>query len=88
VSTLTIILARNVRITITPRRWLGALLCLLAALLMWGYVAVLEQGLERGERMRAEQLRAATQPPAARAPAAAAAVKAPARVATATPTEP
>ena len=73
-STLTIILPRNVRITITPWRWFAAVLWALAGLLMWGFVGVLQQGIERGERMRAEQLRIATQPPA-RSPPRAAAVK-------------
>ena len=66
-STLTILLPLGIRITITPMRWLAAALCALLALLMWGFVIVLQQGLERGERMRAEQLRAATQPPAPKA---------------------
>jgi hypothetical protein len=70
-STLIVILPGGIRITITPRRWLAAALCALLALLVWGFVAVLEQGVERGNRMRAEQLRAATQPPAPKAPRAA-----------------
>ena len=61
-STLTIILPGDVRITITPQRWLAAALWALLALLLWSFVIVLQQGVERGERMRAEQLRAATQP--------------------------
>lgn len=62
-STLTIILPRGIRITITPRRWFAAALWVLLALLMWAFVSVLQQGIERGDRMRAEQLHAATQPP-------------------------
>ncbi|MCW5659091.1 MAG: hypothetical protein KIT60_15425 [Burkholderiaceae bacterium] len=67
-STWVVILPGGIRITVTPRRWLAAALCALLALLLWGFVAVLQQGVERGNRMRAEQLRAATQPPAAKAP--------------------
>ena len=52
---------------IKPRRWFAATLCALLLLLLWGFVAVLQQGVERGDRMRAEQLQAATQPPAAKA---------------------
>jgi len=63
-STLTVILPGNIRITITPLRWFAAVLCALAGLLMWAFVAVLNQGVERGNQMRAEQLRAATQAPA------------------------
>ena len=60
----------------SPRlRWLAVGLCALAMLLMWGFVAVLQQGVERGERMRAEQLRAATQLPMKAPPRAAAPVK-------------
>ena len=70
-STLTVILPRGIRITITPGRWLAAGLCCLLALLMWAFVVVLQQGVERGDRMRAEQLRAATQPPARAPPRAA-----------------
>jgi hypothetical protein len=66
-SKLTVILPRGIRITITPWRWFVATLCVLLALLMWGFVTVLQQGVERGDRMRAEQLRAATQPPAPKA---------------------
>ncbi|HVQ02749.1 MAG TPA: hypothetical protein VMT14_04475 [Burkholderiaceae bacterium] len=52
---------------IKPRRWFAATLCaLLVLLLLWGFVAVLQQGVERGDRMRAEQLQAATQPTAAK----------------------
>ena len=74
-STLTVILPRGIRFTITPVRWLAVGLCALAMLLMWGFVAVLQQGVERGERMRAEQLRAATQLPMRAPPRAAAPVK-------------
>ena len=42
-------------------------LCALLMWLLWGFVAVLQQGVERGDRMRADQLRAATQAPAPRA---------------------
>jgi hypothetical protein len=70
-STLIVILPGGIRITITPVRWLAAALCALLALLVWSFVAVLEQGVERGNRMRAEQLRATTQPPAPKAPRAA-----------------
>ena len=42
-------------------------LCALLMLLLWGFVAVLQQGVERGDRMRADQLRAATQAPAPKA---------------------
>jgi hypothetical protein len=73
-ATLTIIFPGGVRLTITPRRWLAAALWGLLALLMWSFVSVLQQGVERGERMRAEQLRVATQPPV-KAPPRAAAVK-------------
>jgi hypothetical protein len=66
-STLTLILPRGIRITITPRRWFAAALWVLLALLVWGFVAVLQQGVVRGDQMRAEQLRAATQPPPAKA---------------------
>jgi hypothetical protein len=66
-SKLTVILARGIRITITPRRWLAAGLAALPMLLLWGFVAVLQQGVERGDRMRAEQLRATTQPPTPKA---------------------
>jgi hypothetical protein len=66
-SKLTVILPRGIRITITPRRWFAAALCALLMLLLWVFVAVLQQGVERGDRMRAEQLRAATQPPAPKA---------------------
>jgi hypothetical protein len=66
-STLTVILPFGFRFTITPRRWFAAALCALVALLMWGFVAVLQQGIERGDRMRAEQVRVATQPPAPKA---------------------
>jgi hypothetical protein len=53
---------------IRPRRWFATALCaLLVSLLLWGFVAVLQQGVERGDRMRAEQLQAATQPPAPKA---------------------
>ena len=52
---------------IKPRRWFATALCaLLVLLLLWGFVAVLQQGVERGDRMRAEQLQAATQPTAAK----------------------
>ncbi len=74
-STLTIILPGDIRITITPRRWLATALWALLALLMWSFVIVLQRGVERGERMRAEQLRAATQPHAKTPPRPAAAVK-------------
>ena len=74
-STLIVILPRGIRITITPRRWLAGLLWALLALLIWGFVAVLQQGIERGNQLRAEQMRAATQPPPAKAPRAAAPVK-------------
>jgi hypothetical protein len=63
-STLTVILPGNIRITITPLRWFAAVLCAVVGLLMWAFVAVLNQGVERGNQMRAEQLRAATQPQA------------------------
>jgi hypothetical protein len=66
-STLTLILPRGIRITITPWRWFAAALWVLLALLFWGFVAVLQQGIARGDQMRAEQLRAATQPPPAKA---------------------
>lgn len=66
-STLTIIFSRGIRLTITPQRWFAAALCALVALLMWGFVAVVQQGIERGNRMRAEQMRAATQAPATKA---------------------
>ena len=67
-STLIVILPRGIRITITPRRWFAAVLWAMLALLVWGFVAVLEQGLERGNKLRAEQLRAATQPPPHKVP--------------------
>ena len=73
-STLTVILPLGIRFTITPRRWFAAALWALLALLMWGFVSVLEQGVARGDRMRAEQLRAATQLPV-KAPPHVAAVK-------------
>ena len=66
-STLTVILPFGLRFAITPQRWFAALLCAVLALLMWSFVVVLKQGVERGDRMRAEQLRAATQPPAPKA---------------------
>lgn len=74
-STLTIVLPGDIRITVTPRRWLAAALWALLAFLMWSFVGVLQQGVERGDRMRAEQLRAATQPPSKAPPRAAAALK-------------
>jgi hypothetical protein len=61
-SKLIVLLPRGLRITIAPRRWLAAALCAVLALLVWSFVAVLQQGIERGNRLRAEQLRAATQP--------------------------
>lgn len=73
-SMLTVILPWGFRITITPARWFAAVLCALVALLMWVFVIVLQQGIERGDRMRAEQLRAATEP-ATKAPPRAATVK-------------
>jgi len=66
-STLTVILPFGLRFTITPRRWFAAALLAVLAVLLWGFVTVLQQGVERGDRMRAEQLRAATQPPAPKA---------------------
>jgi hypothetical protein len=66
-SKLTVILARGIPFTIKPRHLFAAALCALLMLLLWGFVAVLQQGVERGDRMRADQLRAATQPPAPRA---------------------
>ena len=65
-STLTVILPLGIRITVAPWRWLAAGMCALLMMLMWGFVAVLQQGVERGDRMRAEQLQAATQPTAAK----------------------
>ncbi|HTP70691.1 MAG TPA: hypothetical protein VML58_00630 [Burkholderiaceae bacterium] len=57
-----IVLPHAIRITITSRvvSWLFAGAAVL--LLLGSFVTVLQQGLERGELMRAEQRRIATQP--------------------------
>jgi len=62
VWTLNILLPFGIRIVVSTRALLLVLAALLAVALSWAFVEVLHQGLERGERLRAEQRRVATQP--------------------------
>jgi len=57
-----IVLPHAIRITITSRAVFWLFACMAVLLLLWSLVAVLQQGLERGEQMRAEQRRVATRP--------------------------
>jgi len=60
--TVNVILPHGFRFTITPHGLLVAAACLAVALLMGAYVMVLNQSVQRGEQLRAEQRRMATQP--------------------------
>ncbi len=55
-------LPHDIRITVTSGALFWVVACAAVALLLWAFVAVLQQGIERGERMRAEQRYAATHP--------------------------
>lgn len=57
-----VVLPFGIRCRVTSRGLWLALSVLALSLLLWAYVGVLVQGLERGEQMRAEQRRVATQP--------------------------
>lgn len=61
-SSVRVVLPYGLHFTIGGRALLLVLACLATGLLLWAFVVVLQQGLERGERMRAEQRRVATQP--------------------------
>jgi len=54
-------LPHDIRVTITSGALFWVTACVAVALLMWAFVAVLHQGIERGERLRAAQRQAATQ---------------------------
>lgn len=54
-------LPHDKRVTITSGALFWVASCAAVALLMWAFVTVLQQGIERGERLRAAQRLAATQ---------------------------
>jgi len=56
-----VVLPHDKRVTITSGALFWVASCAAVAVLMWAFVAVLQQGIERGERLRAEQRHAATQ---------------------------
>lgn len=58
-----VLLPHDIRITVTSQVVFWVLACAALLLLLWAYIEVLHQGLERGEQLRAEQRRVATQPP-------------------------
>ena len=60
--TINILLPFGIRIVVSVRALLLMLAALAIVALSWAFVEVLHQGLERGERLRAEQRRVATQP--------------------------
>ena len=58
-----VVLPFGIRFRVTSRGLWPVLSGLALLLLLWAYVVVLLQGLERGEQMRAEQRRVANQSP-------------------------
>ena len=58
-----VLLPYGLRVTITSQAVYWTVACVALLLLLWAYVEVLHQGLERGDRLRAEQRRVAAQPP-------------------------
>ena len=60
--TVNVILPRRIRFTITPHGLLVASAWLAAALLLGSYITVLQQAVERGVQLRAQQRPAAALP--------------------------
>ncbi len=55
-------LPHGLRVTVSSGALFWLFACMAVALLLWAFVSVLQQGLARGDRLRAEQRLAATQP--------------------------